>query len=506
MTKYLLSVVFFTTWYWAGAVAQNSIDFGIFASVTANKMEVKIRPNYTENGTRYFTNAQFSVRWPVSSGITTITSDPGISPFFMSPQGLPQIDNGYYYQVWVNTGQGAISWAPDQQIMIQSFSFTGSSCPVFEIAHDHFVQNVINGDIYIEISGTSLTGNLYSASARQPAPGTPGSITGPAAFTPGTSGIAYTVGTIANASGYIWLYSGTGITIHGTGNSVTLDFALSATAGQLTVKGRNSCGDGEASSLSLNSSGTKTLNIKVFLEGPYLSASGAMNTALNNAPQLIPLEQPYHDAPWNYLGTAPVASIPAGVVDWVLVELRDAATPAAALPATKLAGWPKALFLKPDGTIVDTDGVSLPALGNPEIAGSLFVVIRHRCHIAIMSAIGMTLAGNTYFYNFTDGIEKAFGGALGYKPVGIGAFGMVAGDMDADGSVFGSDFAYWASNAGSTGTYKASDLDFDGNTFGTDFAKWAANSGMTNRITGSTLLGNSTEMQVKLFFSQVPGQ
>ena len=60
---------------------------------------------------------------------------------------------------------------------------------------------------------------------------------------------------------------------------------------------------------------------------------------------VIPLTQPYNGAPWNYTGTESVATIPAGVVDWVLPELREAATPAQALPATKLAGWPKACFL-----------------------------------------------------------------------------------------------------------------------------------------------------------------
>ena len=36
----------------------------------------------------------------------------------------------------------------------------------------------------------------------------------------------------------------TGVTINGSGTSVTLDFATNATSGILSVKGHNTCGDG----------------------------------------------------------------------------------------------------------------------------------------------------------------------------------------------------------------------------------------------------------------------
>ena len=80
-------------------------------------------------------------------------------------------------------------------------------------------------------------------------------IVGPADFTAGTTGITYSVGSIANATSYIWSYSGTGVTINTTdplaGNVVTLDFAENATGGTLSVKGHNACGDGTVSVLSI---------------------------------------------------------------------------------------------------------------------------------------------------------------------------------------------------------------------------------------------------------------
>ena len=62
-------------------------------------------------------------------------------------------------------------------------------------------------------------------------PAAAGLIDGPATVTEGDMGVAYNVGVIANAASYVWAYSGTGVTINGTGNMVTLDFAIGASSG-----------------------------------------------------------------------------------------------------------------------------------------------------------------------------------------------------------------------------------------------------------------------------------
>jgi len=219
----------------------------------------------------------------------------------------------------------------------------------------------------------------------------------------------------------------------------------------------------------------KKLNTTVVLEGGF-NGSG-MNTKIRN---FLPLKQPYNIAPWGYNGNETVASIPSDVVDWVLVELRQAATPATALPATTLTGWPKACFLKSNGSIVDLDGTSFPTIGNPPITGNLYVVIRHRNHLAIMSSTGMTLAGDNYVYNFTDGISKANGGSSGYKLLSGGIYGMVSGDADSDGNISVLDFTKWATDFGKTNVYLSSDIDADGQISVLDFTKWATNFGMSN--------------------------
>ena len=62
-----------------------------------------------------------------------------------------------------------------------------------------------------------------------PLPGAAGTITGTAAVCQGQSGVAYSVPAITGATSYSWTYSGTGATITGTTNSVTISFAANAT-------------------------------------------------------------------------------------------------------------------------------------------------------------------------------------------------------------------------------------------------------------------------------------
>jgi hypothetical protein len=235
------------------------------------------------------------------------------------------------------------------------------------------------------------------------------------------------------------------------------------------------------------------IDLALFLEGPY-QTGGSMLTGLADA-ALLPNAQPFNTLPWSYAGTETAGTFPVGVVDWILVELRDAPTAETAYPATVVDGWPKAMFVKSDGSVVDTLG-NQPSCVLPEINDSLFVVIRHRNHLAVMSSHAMTLTADTYNYDFTDALAKAFGNGAGYKELEAGAFGLVAGDADADGSVFMSDRALWRANLGLTLTYLPTDFDMDASTFMSDRTLWRANIGTANPISGMFVS--------PLFVSQVP--
>jgi len=221
------------------------------------------------------------------------------------------------------------------------------------------------------------------------------------------------------------------------------------------------------------------ISAKVWLEGPF---DGTQMTTTLNTDGLIPLSQPYNSAPWNYNGTENVAALPPDVTDWVLIELRDAADPGSANETTTIHKM--ACFVRNDGQIVALDGTSNPSIGNPAVTQNLYIVVRHRNHIDVLSANALTLTGNTYTYDFSTALAQAHGAGAGYKEIAAGVFGMAGGDTDADGKVFASDFVGWATDSGLQDLYSPADMDFDGNVFASDFVKWAGNSGLDSPVEG----------------------
>jgi len=74
-----------------------------------------------------------------------------------------------------------------------------------------------------------------------------GSISGTATVCTGQNGVTYSVPAITNATSYTWAYSGSGATISGSTNPITINFSGAATSGNLTVFGSNACGNGTIS-------------------------------------------------------------------------------------------------------------------------------------------------------------------------------------------------------------------------------------------------------------------
>lgn len=196
------------------------------------------------------------------------------------------------------------------------------------------------------------------------------------------------------------------------------------------------------------------LDIKAWLEGPF-NGTG-MSTNLTGITD-FPLSQPYGVSPWNYSGTESVSELPAGVVDWVLIELRDATDAASATPSTRIAR--QAAFVMSDGNIRSLDGTSPQQFDNLTIQHSLFAVVYHRNHLAIMSANPLTESGGFYSYDFTTGATQAFNNSQ--KEITSGVWGMFAGDANADGAVNQSDITEnWVNDAGNSG-YLNNDFNLD---------------------------------------------
>jgi len=132
---------------------------------------------------------------------------------------------------------------------------------------------------------------------------------------------------------------------------------------------------------------------KIFIEGAYDTNLNEMTTTLN--PTDIPLTSPYSE------DERTVSSVPANVVDWVLVQLR--------LTDSGVAEASTSAFLHKDGRIVADDGTT----GQIELdapAGSYYIVVKHRNHLSVMSAGTELLnSSTTTLYDFTTGSEQFFG-------------------------------------------------------------------------------------------------
>ena len=106
-------------------------------------------------------------------------------------------------------------------------------------------------DGLITVYGTNLCGDGQSLSlpvsvSLLPLPAS--TIVGTSPVCRGNSGVIYQVPIIEKATSYKWILP-TGATIVGneTGNSITVNFSATASSGMITVRGENSCGEGDVS-------------------------------------------------------------------------------------------------------------------------------------------------------------------------------------------------------------------------------------------------------------------
>ena len=169
---------------------------------------------------------------------------------------------------------------------------------------------------------------------------------------------------------------------------------------------------------------TIAAKLKVFLEGPYAGHDSMYATLKQKG--LIPFSQPYSTSPWNYYGGESIENIPTGVVDWVLVELRST--------YNGVAKARRAAFLMSDGSVYDTNGSDHISFSGAS-AGNYYIVIKHRNHLAVMSADSISLPNNST-YDFTTDRTRAYSkGSNPMADLGDGMYGMWAGDANRNGQI-----------------------------------------------------------------------
>ncbi len=197
----------------------------------------------------------------------------------------------------------------------------------------------------------------------------------------------------------------------------------------------------------------------------YDPDTNLMDTILKRN-NLLPLSQPYNTPPWNYAGDELVNTLPNGVVDWILVELREGSNSEETLQV-------KAAFLRNDGAIIDVSGEEVITFNTPSLTGEYYIIIRHRNHLDIMSSIPIDPV-NITLYNFVDP-ENIRGGASQLQELAPAVYGLISGDIDGNGIITNNDFNTFINELGGVNEYLQSDCNLDGTITIADFNLYQPN-------------------------------
>jgi hypothetical protein len=174
------------------------------------------------------------------------------------PYSIPPVPNAITY-VWLLPPGASIA--------------SGAGTPNITV---DFAANASSGNI--TAYGNNLCGNGGSSSLYvtvTPLVGAAGAITGDDQVCQGETGIVYSVDSISGATSYTWTVPPGATIVSGANtNVITVDYSMSATSGDVTVFGSNSCGNGASSALSVN--------VNPIPGAPTVTSSG--DTLISSAP------------------------------------------------------------------------------------------------------------------------------------------------------------------------------------------------------------------------------
>jgi len=193
---------------------------------------------------------------------------------------------------------------------------------------------------------------------------------------------------------------------------------------------------------------TISVNPKVFLQGPFMNpiTGGLMNDDLRT---MLSTTSPYTDG---LICNASVFTVSGSeaIVDWVLVELRDAADRTIIIES-------RSALLQRDGDVVDIDGSS--GVSFTSSVGNYYVLINHRNHLGILSASPISLSGITSVDLSADP-SAVFGGTNAVVNMS-GVYAAFSGDFDGNGQIQNLDATGVILLLGSSG-YSSADMDMNG--------------------------------------------
>ncbi|MDH7515153.1 MAG: cohesin domain-containing protein [Bacteroidota bacterium] len=164
------------------------------------------------------------------------------------------------------------------------------------------------------------------------------------------------------------------------------------------------------------------VRVKAFLQGSYVASGDSMHTQLRNRDFQDQRSSPYAQDPVVFGD-----QLPAGVVDWVLVQLRS--TYNGPVVASRSA------FIRSDGVIVNPTASADEDIPFPVPSGSYYIVIRHRNHLAVQSSVAHSIStAPAVVYNFTTAQSQAWGSEP-MATLGTNRYGLWAGDVNGNGQL-----------------------------------------------------------------------
>lgn len=177
------------------------------------------------------------------------------------------------------------------------------------------------------------------------------------------------------------------------------------------------------------------VGMKTYLQGAFNIGTGMMNDDLRSQ-DLVPLVEPYSQlSGFTHTGRGGGETVspnvlgisgPGAIVDWVFLELRDAANSATVLET-------RSALIRRDGMIVDVDGTT-PVIFRGMESGSYYFDVRHRNHLGIRTPDAFTLYNDpVLIYDFSTEQASAYQGVQAF--LGSNTWGMFGGDANSNSNV-----------------------------------------------------------------------
>jgi hypothetical protein len=212
---------------------------------------------YNTNVTGIVSGQSVTLSWTISNGVCPSTSDQVIVTYnpaapqcqifadFFASNTSPCVNGSVDF---TDNSVGATGW---------SWNFGGNATPntssvqhptgiVFNSAGPQTITLTVTGPNGSDGETKNAYINVISL------PGNAGAISGNTTVCEGDEQILYSVGSIANATDYIWtIPSGSFLNSGSNTNSISIDYIPGSVSGTLSVQGQNSCGTGGVSNLSI---------------------------------------------------------------------------------------------------------------------------------------------------------------------------------------------------------------------------------------------------------------